>query len=495
MMRIAYCEDEAAQAELVCSMMESWGERRQEFVEVVLFESAEEFLFKNEDFPYDAVFLDIAMRQMNGMELARTIRKKDKKLPIAFLTADKTFAIEGYEVRAVRYLTKPVTAEKLDSLLDGIYDRRVAAYQNKLLKNEVDEVHNIYLTMRGWRHDYHNHMQSVKAYLAMNNLAEAPKTLAVSDIDLCVVIGNLIDNAVEACEKVAPEHQFIRLYIGILQKQLYLSVSNATCETVRKFDEQYISSKRDDNRYLLEFSHVSFRYPGSTQDILKDVSMTFRIGEKLALVGLNGAGKTTLIKLLCRLYEPTAGEIRLNGINIAKYDYEEYIQIFSVVFQDFCLYDFPLEENVASGGAVDSARLQRALELAGIWERIQELPQKEKTLLGHENGQGVLLSGGEAQKVAIARALYKDAPFVILDEPAAALDPFAEAEVYENFNTLVQDKTAVYISHRMSSCKFCDRIVVLDGGRILEEGTHEALLQKKGRYYMLYSTQASYYTH
>ncbi|MEZ3472904.1 MAG: ATP-binding cassette domain-containing protein [Lachnospiraceae bacterium] len=349
--------------------------------------------------------------------------------------------------------------------------------------------------MRGWRHDYHNHMQSVKAYLAMNNLAEVPKTLAVSDIDLCVVIGNLIDNAVEACEKVAPEHQFIRLYIGILQKQLYLSVSNATCETVRKFDEQYISSKRDDNRYLLEFSHVSFRYPGSTQDILKDVSMTFRIGEKLALVGLNGAGKTTLIKLLCRLYEPTAGEIRLNGINIAKYDYEEYIQIFSVVFQDFCLYDFPLEENVASGGVVDSARLQRALELAGFWERIQELPQKEKTLLRHENGQGVLLSGGEAQKVAIARALYKDAPFVILDEPAAALDPFAEAEVYENFNTLVQDKTAVYISHRMSSCKFCDRIVVLDGGRILEEGTHEALLQKKGRYYMLYSTQASYYTH
>ena len=186
-------------------------------------------------------------------------------------------------------------------LLDGIYDRRVAAYQNKLLKNEVDEVHNIYLTMRGWRHDYHNHMQSVKAYLAMNNLAEArayldaleqdledinllfntgninadavlnakislavkkgikvdykavvPKTLAVSDIDLCVVIGNLIDNAVEACEKVAPEHQFIRLYIGILQKQLYLSVSNATCETVRKFDEQYISSKRGNHGHGLK---------------------------------------------------------------------------------------------------------------------------------------------------------------------------------------------------------------------------------------------------
>jgi len=197
-------------------------------------------------------------------------------------------------------------------ILDGIYDRRVAAYQNKLLKNEVDEVHNLYLTMRGWRHDYHNHMQSVKAYLAMNNLAEArayldaleqdledinllfntgninadavlnakislavkkgikvdykavvPKTLAVSDIDLCVVIGNLIDNAVEACEKVAPEHQFIRLYIGILQKQLYLSVSNATCETVRKFDEQYISSKRGNHGHgLKRINKIVDKYGG-----------------------------------------------------------------------------------------------------------------------------------------------------------------------------------------------------------------------------------------
>lgn len=243
------------------------------------------------------------------------------------------------------------------------------------------------------------------------------------------------------------------------------------------------------------FEHVSYRYHGADEETLHDVSFRLAAGEKLALVGLNGAGKTTLIKLLCRLYEPTEGEICLNGINIAKYDYEEYVQIFSVVFQDFHLYDFPLDENVAAGSAVDSGRLQRALELAGMWERIQDMPGKEKTLLGHENGQGVLLSGGEAQKLAIARALYKDAPFIILDEPAAALDPLAEAEVYENFNTLVQDKTAIYISHRMSSCKFCDRIIVLDGGRILEEGTHEALMKKQGRYYALYSVQASYYTH
>lgn len=252
--------------------------------------------------------------------------------------------------------------------------------------------------------------------------------------------------------------------------------------------------KRDDNEYLLEFSHVSFRYPGTEQDILKDVSLTFHIGEKLALVGVNGAGKTTLIKLLCRLYEPTEGEIRLNGINIEKYDYEEYVQIFSVVFQDFKLYDFPLEENVASGMQVDNEKLWKVLGQTGLRECVEKMPDQQKTLLGHENGAGVLLSGGEAQKLAIARALYKDAPFIILDEPTAALDPFAEAEVYENFHTLTGNRTAVYISHRMSSCKFCDRIVVLEDGKILEEGDHDGLLAKKGRYYELYHAQEKYYT-
>lgn len=251
--------------------------------------------------------------------------------------------------------------------------------------------------------------------------------------------------------------------------------------------------KRDDNAYLLEFSHVTFHYPGTDQDILKDVSLTFRIGERLALVGCNGAGKTTLIKLLCRLYEPTEGEIWLNGIDIAKYDYDEYVRIFSVVFQDFRMYDLPLDENVASGTQIDEERLRSVLERTGLWERVQELPDRQGTLLGHENGQGVSLSGGESQKLAIARALYKDAPFIILDEPTAALDPLAEAEIYEHFDALVQGKTAVYISHRMSSCRFCDRIVVLGDGRICEEGTHAQLLALRGIYYQLYTAQAAYY--
>ena len=251
--------------------------------------------------------------------------------------------------------------------------------------------------------------------------------------------------------------------------------------------------KRDDKRYELSFYNVSFKYPGSDKYILKDINMTFNIGEKLALVGLNGAGKTTLIKLLLRLYEPTEGEIRLNGIDIGKYDYDEYVQIFSVVFQDFGIFDFPLDENIAASEDVDSARVKKVIDQVGLTELVNSLPDKERTLLYHENGDGVALSGGEAQKLAIARALYKDAPFVILDEPTAALDPIAEAEIYENFDTLVGDKTAIYISHRMSSCKFCDRIVVINNGRIEEEGSHDTLMEKNGLYAKMYNTQANYY--
>ena len=198
---------------------------------------------------------------------------------------------------------------------------------------------------------------------------------------------------------VSGVQRLLARYQDINYRNAYLSTYEAFLKRPNMhYDGTLPIEKRDDNRYLLEFSHVSFRYPGSTHDILEDVSMTFQIGEKLALVGVNGAGKTTLIKLLCRLYEPTAGEIRLNGINIAKYDYEEYIQIFSVVFQDFHLYDFPLDENIASGSAVDSARLERALKLAGMWERVQELPKKERTLLGHENGQGgIVLRRGDTE--------------------------------------------------------------------------------------------------
>ena len=252
--------------------------------------------------------------------------------------------------------------------------------------------------------------------------------------------------------------------------------------------------KRDDGQYEFAFHDVSFSYPGTNIPVLEHVTLSFAVGEKTALVGRNGAGKTTLIKLLCRLYEPTSGYITLNGIDIRKYSYKEYTQAFSVVFQDFHLFSLPLDENIAAGTEIDEAALQSSLAKVGLTDRVQQLPQGVRTRLYNNNGSGVDLSGGEAQRTAIARALYKDAPLVILDEPTAALDPIAEAEIYKQFSQMTAGKTAVYISHRMSSCKFCDRIIVLDHGRIAEDGTHDTLLANHGIYANLYETQAQYYT-
>lgn len=252
--------------------------------------------------------------------------------------------------------------------------------------------------------------------------------------------------------------------------------------------------KRDDGQYEFAFHDVSFSYPGTNIPVLEHVTLSFAVSEKTALVGRNGAGKTTLIKLLCRLYEPTSGYITLNGIDIRKYSYKEYTQAFSVVFQDFHLFSLPLDENIAAGTEIDEAALQSSLAKVGLTECVQRLPQGTHTRLYNNNGAGVDLSGGEAQRTAIARALYKDAPFVILDEPTAALDPIAEAEIYEQFSQMISGKTAVYISHRMSSCKFCDRIIVLDHGRIAEDGTHDTLLANHGIYANLYEIQAQYYT-
>ena len=225
------------------------------------------------------------------------------------------------------------------------------------------------------------------------------------------------------------------------------------------------------------------------------MSIKFRIGERLAVVGLNGSGKTTFIKLLCRLYDPTEGEILLNGINIKKYDYNEYMSIFSVVFQDFKLFSFSLGQNVAASVKYDSARVKDCLEKAGFGARLQEMPEGLDTCLYKDfEENGVEISGGEAQKIALARALYKDAPFIVLDEPTAALDPIAEAEVYSNFNKIVGDKTAIYISHPLSSCRFCDEIVVFDNGQIVQQGSHDKLVaDENGKYYALWYAQAQYY--
>ena len=253
------------------------------------------------------------------------------------------------------------------------------------------------------------------------------------------------------------------------------------------------TEKRSDRQYEIAFEDVSFKYPGSDAWALRHVNLSFKVGSRLAVVGENGSGKTTFIKLLCRLYDPTEGRITLNGIDIRKYRYDEYIAVFSVVFQDFKLFSLPVGENIAGRTMYDRQRAAQCLRDAGY-----EIPFPkglDSCLYKDIEMDGVDVSGGEAQKIAIARALYKDAPFIILDEPTAALDPVAEAEIYSRFDGISGDRTAVYISHRLSSCKFCDEIAVFDRGQVVQMGSHDTLLADgDGQYARLWNAQAQYYT-
>ena len=260
--------------------------------------------------------------------------------------------------------------------------------------------------------------------------------------------------------------------------------------------------KRSDGEYVIEFKNVSFKYPGTDTNrcggnyALKNLSMKLRIGQKLAVVGMNGSGKTTMIKLLCRLYDPTEGEITLNGVDIKKYKYDQYLNIFSVVFQDFELFSFTLGQNIATSVEYDSDNAEQCLNKAGFGDRLKTMPKGLETPLYKSfEDDGVEISGGEAQKIALARALYKNSPFIILDEPTSALDPIAEFEVYSKFNEIVDEKTAIYISHRLSSCRFCDDIAVFHEGELIQRGSHGTLIaDENGKYHELWNAQAQYYT-
>ena len=253
--------------------------------------------------------------------------------------------------------------------------------------------------------------------------------------------------------------------------------------------------KRSDNRFEIEFRNVSFKYPGSESYALKNVNFKFRIGERLAFVGMNGSGKTTFIKLLCRLYDPTEGEILLNGIDITRYEYHEYLDLFSVVFQDFATFAYTIADNVSGEKHPNREKIMESLTRAGLGEKISRLPKGIDTYIYRWfSNDGVDLSRGELQKVALARALYKGAPFFILDEPTAALDPIAEAEVYSRFGDVVGDRTAIFISHRLSSCRFCDKIAVFHEGELIQYGSHDELVAATdGKYHELWHAQAQYY--
>ena len=250
-----------------------------------------------------------------------------------------------------------------------------------------------------------------------------------------------------------------------------------------------------EGEHVIEFRNVGFRYSGSDTWALRDVNLTLKPETKLAVVGENGAGKTTFVKLLTRLYDPTEGVIMMDGIPIQEYDYDSYMSAFSAVFQDYRLFSFSLEENVTLASPADERRVEKILRRVGLGEKLDDLPKGIHTAVYKNfDENGFEPSGGEGQRIALARALYKDAPIVVLDEPTAALDPRAEFELYQHFNELTKGKTAVYISHRLSSTRFCDEIAVFAGGRIVERGTHEELMERKGAYAELFEMQAQFYT-
>jgi ATP-binding cassette subfamily B protein len=263
-------------------------------------------------------------------------------------------------------------------------------------------------------------------------------------------------------------------------------------------EEQALGSlpieKRLDNQYELSVKDVNFAYPDSEKLVLKQVNANFEVGKKYAIVGENGSGKTTFIKLLMRLYEPSSGEILMNRIDAKKYKLTEYFQLFSVVFQDFRLLGMNLGQNIAVNQNYNGKIAMDNLDEVDLGEFVRSLPNQLDTYLGTEfDDGGVQVSGGQAQKIAMARALYKNSPIMILDEPTAALDPVAEFEIYQKFDEMVEDKTAFYISHRLSSCRFCDEILVFDQGEIVQRGSHEELVAVSGKYQELWMAQAQYY--
>lgn len=250
------------------------------------------------------------------------------------------------------------------------------------------------------------------------------------------------------------------------------------------------------NQYEFVFVNVSFCYPKSEKYALKELNLTFKPGERLAVVGLNGAGKTTFIKLLLRLYEPTGGKILLNGVDIKSYQKRSYYQLFAPLFQEVELFAFPLAENISMDTPENTnvVRAEECLHMAGFSDKLKDLPKGVHTeVLKVIDEEGLDFSGGERQKLALARALYKDSPIIVLDEPTAALDALAEYELYQNFDRMIGNKSAIYISHRLSSTRFCDHIAMFIDGQMVEYGTHEELLRKKGPYSNMFELQAQYY--
>lgn len=334
-----------------------------------------------------------------------------------------------------------------------------------------------------WGIDNVNSLRDGVSYFYMGYLA-LKKRITIGDFYMCVTaastlywsLAGIVAGAQQIMKKCGYAYQFLK----------FLDYPAAMEKGNRAVSE---------GEHTIEFVHVGFRYPRSDKFVLRDINIKISQGEHLAVVGLNGAGKTTFIKLLCRFYDVTEGEILIDGINIKEYSEEEYRKLFAVVFQDFQLFAFGLRENIVLAQKTDEEKVEQVLKLSGLYEDAVKLEKGLDTILYKSfDEQGTELSGGQQQKTAISRALYRDAPIVILDEPTAALDPLAEYDIYRQFHSLVGGKTAIYISHRLSSCKFCDRIAVFAEDTIKEYGTHDELVHvPNGAYAELFAAQAQYY--
>ncbi len=337
-----------------------------------------------------------------------------------------------------------------------------------------------------WAMDGINMLRDAVSYFYIGYLAITHR-ISLGDFSMCVAAASVLYQGLfsmaNGLQQVTKRCNYAHRYLEYLE---YPAAMEKGSRSVQK------------GEHTIEFADVSFRYPRAENYVLRHINLTIRSGEHLSIVGLNGAGKTTLVKLLCRLYDVTEGAILIDGVNIKEYAEEEYRRLFAVVFQDFELFAFSLKENIAlsESESADTERIAEILKLTGLSEDVEKLPEGMDTMIFKSYDEhGTELSGGQQQKTAIARALYRNAPIVILDEPTAALDPIAEYEIYRQFETLVGGKTAIYISHRLSSCRFCDRIAVFADDTIKEYGTHDELVGVEGGIYAeMFHEQAKYYT-